>query len=283
MDGQYKSFLQSDMWVEFHRSLGRKVFDVGDTKVIKHDLPFGKSYLYVPYAQSISDLRELAKQENSIFIKAEPLQDDIAQQLVRIGYQKSSKNIQPHKTVVLDLTQSEEELLGAMHHKTRYNIRVAEKNGVVIREEKNIDIFWNLMQKTIARDQFSSHSKEYYEKLLKLCELHVAYKNQTPLAAAMILKYGHTSYYLHGASDHEYRALMAPCMLHWSIMTKLQASNIKSYDFWGIDAQRWPGVTRFKLGWGGRTIEYPGAFDLPISKPWYGMYTTLTRIRAMLK
>ncbi len=283
-----KSFLQSIEWMEFQRSLGREVFDVEGAKVIKHKLPFGKSYLYIPYGPEVvsyqfsGELQRLAKQENAIFIKAEPQHDDIAQELVRLGFKKSTKNIQPHKTVALDLTQSEEQLLDAMHHKTRYNIKVAERNGVQMTEsldhEAGIKIFWELMKKTTERDKFSSYSREYYYKLAKLCSLFVVYHDDTPLAAAMVLTHEGQAYYLHGASDHEHRALMAPYALHWEIAKKLQALSFKFYDLWGIDAKKWPGVTRFKLGWGGRVVEYPGAFDLAVSPPWYLIYQSIRGI-----
>src|SRR3989344_754269 len=171
------SFLQSDTWADFQKSLGRKVFDVLGAKVIRHDLPLGKNYLYIPYGpelvshQFAGELRQLAKQEGSIFIKAEPMQDEIAHQLVSLGFQKSNKSIQPHKTVVIDLTKSEDELLDAMHHKTRYNIRVAERHGVVVRQAQSsnakaqIEEFWKMMQKTSARDKFNSYPRSYYEKL----------------------------------------------------------------------------------------------------------------------
>src|SRR3989344_1397827 len=283
------SFLQSEQWMNFQKSLGRKVFRIDETNVIKHDLPFGKSYLYIPALAGMTNdelrmTKEIAKRENSIFIKAEPLEDTIAQGLVRSGFQKSSKNIQPHKTVLLDLTRSEDELLGAMHHKTRYNIKVAEKNGIHVtcstNHETDIEIFWNLMQKTTQRDKFNAHPKEYYECLISYfpygkyvaTSLWFAYHNDTPVAAAIILTCGDRAYYLHGASDHEYRNLMAPYALHWEIAISYKLKAISSYDFWGIDSARWPGVTRFKLGWGGRTIEYPGAFDLAISRPWKFLY-----------
>lgn len=268
-----KSFLQSDVWMEFQKSLGREVFEVEGTKIIKHDLPFGKNYLYVPYADTVPELHDLARREGSIFIKAEPLHDDLAQALVHRGFQKSSKNIQPHKTIILDLSLSEEEILGEMHHKTRYSIRVAERSSVDMRESNDIEVFWKLMEKTTKRNKFSSHPFEYYKKLLKFCKLFIAYEDDTPIAAAMILIHENHAYYLHGASDHDFRNLMAPYALHWHIIQALQAKRCASYDLWGIDAQKWPGVTRFKLGWGGRTVEYPGAFDLAISKPWYLAYT----------
>ncbi len=273
-----KSFLQSPTWMEFQKSTGKKVFEIEGAQVIKHNLPFKKSYLYIPYGpetvsfQFAGELQRLAKQENAIFVKAEPQDDMIAKELVSLGFRHSEKTIQPHRTVVLDLVKSEDELLGAMHHKTRYNIRVAEKHGIMVKESQDIEVFWKLMQKTTERDKFSSHPREYYQKLLSLCKLYVAMQDDKPLAAALVLMHDNAGYYLHGASDHNFRSLMAPYALHWEIMKVMKLKTINSYDLWGIDARKWPGVTRFKLGWGGREVEYPGAFDLITSKLWYTAY-----------
>lgn len=100
-----------------------------------------------------------------------------------------------------------------------------------------------------------------------------------PIAGALTLTYGDTAYYLHGAMDREYRNLMAPHFMHWEIMKLYKHEGFGYYDFWGIDARKWPGVTRFKLGFGGREIEYPGSFDLPISKFWYVVYTMARKFK----
>src|SRR3989338_8875824 len=174
------SFLQSDDWMEFQKSLGRLTFEIEGAKVIQHELPLGKNYLYIPQGpqstsyQFAGELKRLAQRQGSIFIKAEPLHDDIAKELISLGFRHSSKSIQPHKTVVLDLTQSEDEILSKLHHKTRYNIKVAEKHGVAVRKSEirnpksEIEMFWELMKKTTTRDRFSSHPWEYYEKLLNI-------------------------------------------------------------------------------------------------------------------
>ena len=65
---------------------------------------------------------------------------------------------------------------------------------------------------------------------------------------------------------------MAPYSLHWENIKYLKQNGLKYYDLWGADARKWPGVTRFKLGWGGDVKEYPGSFDIPVSKFWYFIY-----------
>lgn len=302
---QSQGFLQSDEWAGFQRSLGREVFGYAEegisAKIIQHNLPFHKNYLYTPQgpvfdfnsmaggfknptANFVKYLHELGKKQNSIFVKAEPLVDSVAQQLVDPpaggGFKKSKKEIQPSKTVVIDLSMGEADLLANMHHKTRYNIQVAEKHNIKVAESNDVGVFLKLLKKTTKKDKFSAHEDSYYQKLLDFrgldARLFLATHNGRSVAGAIILIHGNTAYYLHGASDYDYRSLMAPYALHWQIIQSLKARGIYYYDLWGIDANKWPGVTRFKLGWGGHTIEYPGSFDLPISKFWYLAYR-LTR------
>lgn len=317
-----KSFLQTTEWLEFQGSLGRKVwrFDLpaqaGDgstisANIIQHDLPFGMNYLYVPHGPEIdfnaihgsidhelqafvSYVKNLAREQKSIFIKIEPLDGKVSEVLHQFKFKKSSKEVQPRRSVILDLDASEEELLAAMHHKTRYNIKVAEKHGIIAKPSHEIDKFWGLLKKTAKRDRFASHEEGYYRKLLEFfskdksvqVDLVLALKDERPLsdtrdhalAGALVLTMGDTAYYMHGASDHEHRSLMAPYALHWDIIKYLKEHGVKHYDFWGIDAQKWPGVTRFKLGWGGRQVEYPGAFDMSIRGFWFMMYKILRKI-----
>ena len=289
-----KSFLNTTDWLEFQKSLGRPAWRYDDgtivANIIRHDVSFGKNYLYIPHGPESSDgfvayLVKLAEEQKPFYIQIEPGEDKTMELLHGAGFRKSRKEIQPKRTVIVDLGKSEEELLAAMHHKTRYNIKVAEKYGIIARPSYDLDVFWKLMQKTAKRDRFSSHAKSYYEKLIKFFEnnesvkvdLVLALRDERPLrdmpehalAGAIMLTHGDTAYYLHGALNHEHRALMAPYALHWGMMKYLKQQGLKYYDFWGIDARRYPGVTRFKLGWGGREVEYPGSVDLAISYFWY--------------
>src|SRR3989344_8871194 len=128
-------FMQSKEWAEFQKSLGREVFEYdkeGITAgIIKHKLPLGKNYLYIPHgpemdfnqmtggfknpvANFVKWLRELGKTHKAIFVKVEPLVDSVAQALVEAGFRKSKKEIQPSKTVIINLEQSEDDLLSRM-------------------------------------------------------------------------------------------------------------------------------------------------------------------------
>ncbi len=301
-----KSFLQTQNWLDFQKYIGRKTwaFDDGKIKanIIQHDLPFGKNYLYIPHgpeisfdaisggiknelAQFVAYLKNLAREEKSIFVKIEPLDDKAMEFLYGLGFKKSLKKIQPQRSVIINLEKSEDELLSVMHHKTRYNIKIAEKNNIEVKGSSDLSAFLQLLNKTAKRDRFGTHTKNYYEKLLSFfgegemkTDLILASFEGKPVAGALILSAGGTCYYLHGASDYNYRAMMAPYALHWENIKYLKQHNFKFYDLWGIDANRWPGVTRFKLGFGGHEIEYPGSFDLPVSRFWYLIYKVARKV-----
>jgi lipid II:glycine glycyltransferase (peptidoglycan interpeptide bridge formation enzyme) len=72
---------------------------------------------------------------------------------------------------------------------------------------------------------------------------------------------------------------MAPYLLQWHAIRLGKARGCKFYDFFGIDEDKWPGVTRFKKGFGGDVKIYPGTFDLIFSQAWYGIYSWLRKIR----
>jgi len=307
------SFLQTTDWLEFQKSLGREGFEYDkegiSAKVIKHNLPLGKSYLYIPHGPEVDFnsmtggeknpvrnfigwLKDLAKKEKSIFVKIEPMDDHVAQSFADPsgcrGFKKSNKNIQPQRTVVLNLESSMEEILERMNFKARRNVKISLQQQTEFIEENNAEEFWKLLKKTTGRNKFSSHPKEYYQKLISFfgngrdisVKTFFVKSGDRPLAAAIVLFFGGTAYYIHGASDHNEQQLRSPYKLQWEIIKYLKTRGIKYYDLWGIDAKKWPGVTRFKISWLGETkaipnghiVERPGSFDLPVSKIWYLLY-----------
>ena len=168
-----KSFLQTGEWSEFQKEAGHKVwrFDNGkiSANIIKHKLPLGKSYLYIPhgpeadlnsmdgglkneFSNFLRYLRELAKNEGAMFVKIEPVSDAIMELLYTKKMKRSSKQIQPYKTVIIDLNLPEEHLLSRMHQKTRYNINLSEKKGLKLEESDDVSTFWKLLEQTAKKD-----------------------------------------------------------------------------------------------------------------------------------
>jgi lipid II:glycine glycyltransferase (peptidoglycan interpeptide bridge formation enzyme) len=298
-------FLQSWQWGEFQKKLGREVQRIKISRendlaavgqAIIHDLPFGLRYIYLPRGPVISPLaanhddefvsifeKELIKlDKKAIFVRTESIDFDFS----RPGWRKT-KEVQPEHTLILGLDMGEDNLLAAMHQKTRYNIRLAAKRGVSVRQmaEGEFDKFWNLISVTTERDKFRPHPKSYYRKMLEslgdMAQVWFAEYKGKVLAANLMIFYGDTAVYLHGASSNEYRNVMAPYLLHWEMIKKAKADGFEHYDFWGIAPpdqpnHPWAGITRFKKGFGGIEVSYPGTFDLPLNKFWYTLYRLRT-------
>jgi lipid II:glycine glycyltransferase (peptidoglycan interpeptide bridge formation enzyme) len=315
-------FLQSFEWGEFQKKVEGKIMRFGVEEngelvaavtLVEKSLPLGMKYFYAPRGPiTISDLRfpisdlynflfleikKIAKKEKFIFLRFEPKEQS---QTLNLKFQISkSIDIQVGKTIILDLALSEEDLLKKMHQKTRYNIRLAEKKGVKIREAGigEFEKFWSLMSDTVNRDGFRLHSKNYYEKMLSLggnfSKLFFGFVpsslgeggglNGEIICAGIFCFFGDTAVYLHGASSSKNREVMAPHLLQWELIKKAKALGCKYYDFSGIDEKKYPGVTRFKRGFSGVEVNYPGTFDVIFNKTKYKIYNFLRIIRRFVK
>lgn len=306
-------FLGSWEWGEFQARVGKAVKRFVDgnqwAQIVEQPLPFGKKYWYVPRGGSIKDPRALAAQHGVFFIRYEPVtRSEVASDSF------PTVHVSPPTTLIVDLTKSEAELLAAMHEKTRYNIRLAERKGVKCQRSnvKGFNVFWDLLEETARRDGFRTHARSYYERMLEIpwVELWTAEWDGKVLAAGLWACFGDTVTYLHGASSSEERNVMAPYLLHWQVMADVKRRGFKAYDFWGVsrsekqtallragepgfvmsrearprnpgESRGWAGMTRFKTGFGGEVVEYPGTFDLPIAKFWYRIYKLIrTALRA---
>ena len=281
-------FLQSWEWAEFQKRLGRQIWSLdldGDfVLVIKMNLPMEKNYLYIPRTDCNFDeakiklLKELTKKEKSIFLKIEPLSQDLGS----FNFKKV-KSVQPAKTLMLDLSKSEEELMAGMHQKTRYNIHLAAKKGVALKicQTEEFPIFYDLLVGTYRRKSKKLYSREYFHKLYHdhLTKIYCAEYQGKILCANMIVFFADTVTYLHGGSSEKDKNIMAPHLLQWETIKKAKELGYKYYDFWGIDDLKWPGVTRFKKGFGGFEVSYSGTWDMPINTWWYRAYKFISRFR----
>jgi len=197
------SFLQSWEWGQWQEALGREVIrykilddsgeQIASIQLIKMRL-FGKKYYwYAPYGPvlaggessefQVASFESLVQELRnrligSVFIRIEP---KLGSQLTTNNSQLvKSANIQPGKTLLIDLQKSDEELLEEMHHKTRYNIKVAQKHGVEIKDEFEISIGHGLFVKeaveiiaeTARRQGFKDYGAGYYNKMIDFFVLY---------------------------------------------------------------------------------------------------------------
>jgi peptidoglycan pentaglycine glycine transferase (the first glycine) len=300
----FGAFLQSYEWGEFQQAIGREVSrihaSVGNKPIfaqaIKMPLPFGRFYHYIPKGplgdmDSNLYLPLLSKNfQESAFVRLEPCRQET---LLAV------KEVQPATTTAINLTQSEDQILDSMKPKTRYNVRLANKKGVEYKIHSSLDAFedfWRLMEQTSVRDKFKSHTKAYYETLLKsigqkgdvIAFLATAEYSGRVLVANIIIDFGDTRTYLHGATSNLHRNVMAQYGLHYFLIQDAKKKGMKKFDFWGIAPENagsnhpWFGITRYKTGFGGEIISMPGTYDFVRQPLFYGFYKAAKEMRRFL-
>jgi len=304
-DTSGNEFLQSFRWGEIISQRGEEIKRLGIkhhhqllvvATVIKKPLRGGFFYWYIPrgpifqnFDQELinffwSALKKL--DSRALFIRIEPLEKFNSS--IKFPA-RPSLDIQPSQTLLVDLQLRPEQLLKKMHPKTRYNIRLAEKKGVEIVEGQLSDLseFWRLMTLTGQRDKFRLHSLDHYRNLLASGQgsirLFFARYQQQNIAAALIASWGNKVTYLHGASDNHFRNVMAPYLLQWTMIQGAHQDGYRYYDFFGIDQHKWPGVTRFKLGFGGEIRRYAGTYDVIFQPILYSFYNLIRRFRRQIR
>ena len=207
-----------------------------------------------------------------------------------VGLRKAPSDLLPPDTIILDIEKDDEDLLTRMHPKTRYNIRLADRHDVAVREGTGEDIsLWNsLYRETAGRNNITPHGPEYFTPLFDKktipdtgeetdVKLLVAEAGGTPLAAMFMSVSSDRAAYLYGASSDRQRNLMAPYALQWYAIQKAKEAGCTSYDFFGVSPSPDPahpmyGLYRFKRGFGGDMFHRQGAWDFPYDEPAYTQY-----------
>ncbi|MCA9370910.1 MAG: peptidoglycan bridge formation glycyltransferase FemA/FemB family protein [Candidatus Peregrinibacteria bacterium] len=181
----------------------------------------------------------------------------------------SERMIHCEATRIIDLTQSEDDILKQMKPKGRYNIRLARKHDVHAEESDDIDGFIAMVKQTAKRDGFTALSPQKYKAFYENLEesfLIIAYhpeNNAKPISGALGVIWKDEAVYYYGASDHEFRALMAPYRVQWRAMRYCKENGCKTYDLLGIAPENagpthpWHGITEFKEKLGGKLVTYP--------------------------
>ncbi len=211
---------------------------------------------------------------------------------------------QPRSTVVIDLRSSEQDLLDGMQQKWRYNLGLAERRGVSVREGGEADLhgFAKLMEATARRDGFGSRPGEYYAWAWRAFQPHshvlLAEKEGALLAALMTFHFGAAAVYLYGASADEGRRDMPNHLLQWEAIRLAKVDGRLRYDLWGVpdvvgraaaagldltgvdaSGDALAGVWGFKRGLGGTVERTVGGWDDVMSPLRHRLLSRLEAVR----
>ncbi|HVO43397.1 MAG TPA: peptidoglycan bridge formation glycyltransferase FemA/FemB family protein [Aggregatilineales bacterium] len=285
--------------------------------ILYRRLPFGLGTMaYIPAGPLLRDdavnpandllwsaIDGQARRRRAAFLKVEPCnwyreRPALAAYLASAGLRISPQTIQPPRTSILATGDGEEAVLKRMNQSTRRKVRMADKNGIAVREGTRADVasFNGLMMQTGDRDVFGVHAPAYYEKVYDLfahdgrCALLMAAHEGQDLAGVFALHGGENAYYFYGASSNEQRNLMASYIVQWEAIRWAMAHGARRYDLWGIPDHEetvleaefedrkgghdglW-GVYGFKRGFGGHVVRSVGAWDRVYNPLVYRLYT----------
>jgi lipid II:glycine glycyltransferase (peptidoglycan interpeptide bridge formation enzyme) len=264
----------------------------------------------------LKDLGSFAKRQGGIFLKMDPdvvlgtgvpsspgdvldtNGQSILSELKRRGWRYSSDQIQFQNTVLVDLRPSEEELLARMKQKTRYNVRLAEKKGIILRigTSNDFDMLYKMYAETSVRDGFVIRNEEYYKTVWGLfltaanspmpalqspsAEPLIAEVENEPVAAIFVFYFAGRAYYVYGMSRAVHRDKMPAYLLQWEAMKRAKSKGCTVYDLWGApdafdESDSMWGVYRFKEGLGGSVVRTLGAWDFAPNPLWYKLYSEI--------
>jgi lipid II:glycine glycyltransferase (peptidoglycan interpeptide bridge formation enzyme) len=312
--------LQSPEWAEFRKSWGNRIIQTQYGYLTVHKIPFTKFNVAVfekgpiPTGPMLDALRKIGKKHNLIFIKLEPnifwktpissLDNRARISLIKLlkkhGCVRGRKLFTP-TTFWIDLTRSEDDLLKSFHHKARYNIRYAEKNGVKVKIDNSEEAFENyisLMRETIQRQKFYAHSEKYHRLMWKclhqkpladhkqpIAHLLTASYNPHPdkkspdetLTAWIVFVYDKFLYYPYGASTDKYKHLQSNSLMMWEAIKFGKKMGCVVFDLWGREEGK--GFTKFKEGFNPQVMESLGTWDLVLNPIIYWGYRIAESVR----
>lgn len=302
------SFLQSWEWGEFEKSQGYGILRLGMFKknqlvgialVIKIRSKRG-NFLFIPHGPiinlgTVNDglgiknvifnlikfLIPVAHNENYSFIRIAPILDNnnkSRQIFSDLGFKKAPIYMHAERVWVLPLDKSEEELLTAMRKTTRYSIKRAARDGVIIKKPTGsnaVDDFMSIYQQTAKRENFMPFPEKFIGNEFECFRetgnaqfFEAVHPQAGILASALIIFTKTAAFYHQGGSIHS--KIPAPYLLQWEAIKEAKRRGCQFYNFWGImqagrTPKSWGGLTMFKQGFGGKQIDYVPTQDYIIS------------------
>ena len=309
-------FMQSFFWAEFRTMLGWETYKIGieesnkltggaivakyshypygnflsiaEGPVISYDDPLAER-MFHRFIQEVDTIADLSGEYRSSHLSIEPKLHAVPSYFSR--FVKSPTDQQPFRTLLIDLTPSEKEILTQMKPKGRYNIGVAQKHGVTVVEKNiadGIKDFVLLYHEFVDRMKFAPKDDTYFNCLALVLQkegnasvYHAMYQGKI-LSSAIVIDYGSMTTYLFGASSDAKPSVMAPYLLHWEILRAAKKRKQKWYDFYSLvpdqndTSHPWYGYSQFKLKFGGEVKQYIGAYDFIYNAQLYKKYLTIT-------
>lgn len=300
-------------WVPLRLAIEEQGRLVAGMQVLQRPLPGGKSLFYgargplFPPERSdlltalLTEARTQAKQRGALALTVDPAVPEPGTETISAlqehGFRLSPRSenpfggLQPRYVMKVDISGTEEELLASFHPKWRYNIRLAERKGVVVTSDctrEEVPIFYEVLKETCTRDGFGVRALSYYYDIWDLListdlgRMFLGRVGDQVVCGALSFALGHQAWYVYGASSNQFRNTMPNHLMQWEMMKWAKRRGCNVYDMRGVAREtaeegQLHGLNRFKRGFGAVYMEYIGEFDLVFSPVWYRLFNLAER------
>lgn len=301
-----RHILQSELWEKFKNNYGTPAVRVGKILYTKHKIPFS-SYYYGycarvnPFDIDFEKLEKSMRESNCVAVHFDVpnvTKDDSeaekAEQVLKDKCVGSQRDEFAKGNFLMDLNKNEDEILADMHKKHRYNIGLAQRKGVVVREstkDEDFELFYNLYLETTQRQKFFGRSRAYLKKVWETFReensayLLIAEYEGKPLSAWMLLIQDRVLYYPYGGSTEKDRDVQSSCLLGWEAIKFGKKMGCDLFDMWGAaedmsnKSDPYYGFSLFKEKFGATHVSYINSYDFVINEPLYKMFLVANNLR----
>src|SRR3989344_1539525 len=259
---------QSSLYISYIEKLGWHTSEIDGSTIIFRYFPIygALAKLQRPTRLPSPDtLNKLLREKRIRRITVEP--DAVVSQTAFDEWRKKIPSVGgnpflPTKTILVDLTATEDEIFNRFSEAKRRAVRRAEKHGVIVRESANINELIAIKSKSAGLfgsittygiiDLWSIFSQKHASILL------------AQHGGVLLIFWEDTSYYWIAGATHQGKKLFTPTLLVWEALKLSKKRGMKQFDFVGVWDERnpkqfheWKGFTKFKEGFGGTPRYYP--------------------------
>lgn len=232
---------QSENYADYMRSLGWIIERIDDTNVfIKKILFFSVIKIQRPNKLDLEKLRKLKQKCQAIKVNIEP----------GFGW-----HLLPTKTIIIDLENLN------IPKDTRYEIRKANK--LTIQQSNNIDEFYRLLKETMKLGGWRIPIYKEVTNLYKAFQPNNSAILTCGISACLLVWADDTAHFMYAANSKNGLEKGGAYFILNETIKFCQKLGLKYLDLEGIYDERfpnenknWQGFTKFKMGWGGKIVEY---------------------------
>ncbi|MEE2570904.1 peptidoglycan bridge formation glycyltransferase FemA/FemB family protein [Pseudarthrobacter sp. J64] len=202
---------------------------------------------------------------------------EYADAVAAAGFAASANTILIPRTLILDLTRTDDELMADMSKSTRANVRKAMRSEVVqfrkVATDAELEQVLAVYHETAERAGFGIHEDQYYRDIYRNMgdgsPIIGAFDGDQLLAFVWLSRSGTTAFELYGGVSSEGQKQRVNYGVKWAAFQAMREDGCKRYDFNGLLND---GISDFKKQFAKHENMLMGTWEKPLS-PLYPAYS----------